>query len=602
MSFDPNRLKQYPSGPGIYLMKDAFGTILYVGKANSLNSRLKQYFQKNSDLRAMIPYLLEKIDSIETIVTNSEKEALILENNLIKKHKPKYNTLFKDDKSYVCIAINIKHSFPTLRLVRYHMRSKRDALYFGPYPNAWVAKQTIQALFSIFQLRQCSDRELQSRSRPCILYGIKKCTAPCTLQISKEEYGKKIEEIIQFLKGNNTKVFKMLESEMQKASKKCAFEKAKMLLDQINTIKKLLERQKVETKFKYNIDCIGFFRLKEDSMITLLSFKKGMLVHSKQYFLSQHIENMKELLETFLIQHYLTIPHLPEVLLVPHLNTPLKVLETILLEKRKKQIKIQTPVKGFKLNLLKMANQNAKANFEQQKNIDLVQEKLLFDIQDSLKLKNFPKRIECLDISSFGRVNVGSLICFIQGKKAPHFYRKYRIEKPQDDYGAILEVLQRRIKKAKLEDLPDLLIIDGGKGHLNVAAKVLNESNITTVDLIALSKEKSLHTKGLTRECVHSQDLKNPLFLDERSAELFLLQRIRDEAHRFAQSYQKKRTQKQLIYSQLDSIPSIGPKKKKMLLDHFKSVANLKLAKIEDLEKVKGLSKTNIAYLLDFIN
>ena len=267
-----------------------------------------------------------------------------------------------------------------------------------------------------------------------------------------------------------------------------------------------------------------------------------------------------------------------------------------------KQIKIQTPVKGFKLNLLKMANQNAKANFEQQKNIDLVQEKLLFDVQDSIKLKNFPKRIECLDISSFGRVNVGSLICFIQGKKAPHFYRKYRIEKPQDDYGAVLEVLTRRIKKTKLEDLPDLLIIDGGKGHLNTAAKVLNESNITTVDLIALSKEKSLHTKGLTRECVHSQDLKNPLFLDERSAELFLLQRIRDEAHRFAQSYQKKRTQKQLIYSQLDSIPSIGPKKKKMLLDHFKSVANLKLAKIEDLEKVKGLSKTNIAYLLDCIN
>lgn len=603
MSFDPKSLKHYPKLPGVYLMKDEVGTILYVGKALSLHSRLKNYFQKTGDQRTMIPHLIKQLASIETIVTHSEKEALILENNLIKKHTPKYNTLFKDDKSYVSIVLNITHSFPTMRIARFHHRLKKSDLHFGPFPNSFVAKQTMEILFNLFKLRQCSDKEVVSRSRPCLLYGIKKCDAPCVGLISKIEYQNNVDEVIQFLKGNNDKVFKLLEEKINHASQKQEYEKAQQFLEQTHLLKRILEKQKVETQFKKNMDCIGLFRIKEDVMVTLLSFKQGMLIDSKQYFLKRPIENTDELMASFLLQYYLITPCLPDLLLLPSTTTPINSIQEIIYEKRGKKLKIEVPKKGFKLNLIKMADKNAKANFEQQKNLDKIQEKLLFDLQETIHLKNFPKRIECLDISSFGTTAVGAICCFIQGRRSTHHYRMYKIElaKKHDDYGAILEMMHRRLKKAQLDGLPDLFIIDGGKGHLNTAKKALDALNITTVDVIALTKEASLHTKGLTKEIVFHPDFQKPLQLDPRSPLLYLLQRIRDETHRFVHSYQKKRIKKQLLQSQLDAIPSIGPKKKKLLFDHFKSVGNLKMSTKDELEQIKGLNKANIDYLLDFI-
>jgi len=599
MMFFPDHLKTYPKEPGVYLMKDSSGTILYVGKAKDLRARLKQYFAK-SDSRPVIPHLLSQISSIDTIVVLSEKEALLLENNLIKKHQPKYNALLKDDKSFVTISINHKHPWPMVRIVRYKGKPPANALYFGPYTNGYAAKQTLELLRRLFPLRQCSDRELINRSRPCILYDLKKCVAPCVGKCSKEDYDGIVRQVIHFLKGNQDLVVKELKEEMERASEALAFEKAQALLTLIQAIESTLEVQSVEKVGAEDFDVIGLYRPYEEVFLSQMQYRSGKLIGTHDLIFPHNAQEDDELLASFLLQHYGEEKSLPKTILLPF---PLKEGDLIasLLSEKGKKVSLLSPKKGEKRRFLEIAEKNAKAKFERERNHQDEKEHLLMTLEETLALVNYPNRIECFDNSNLsGSEPVSALVVFTAGQKDPKEYRKYKIHTPiaSDDYGALREVLTRRYKKAEMEgSLPDLLVIDGGKGHLNVALEVLSFLNITTVDVIAVAKEDHKHTKGMTLEEIHRKEVEEPLILKGHSPILLFLQQVRDEAHRFALTFQRLRRGKKSLSSALDTLPGIGPIKRKRLLVHFGSLERILAASPEELLKVKGITKKDVETL-----
>lgn len=605
MIFDVKLLDQFPTQPGVYLMKDAHNKIIYIGKANVLKNRIRQYFSL-TDTRPMIPFLIEQIAHIDTIVVPSEKEALLLENTLIKKHQPKFNAILKDDKTFISLMINNSHPWPMIRLIRYKGTPKEDGLYFGPYTSAYAARQTYEMLTRLFPLRQCSDEELKRRTRPCLLYDIKRCIAPCVNKCTKEEYDTFVDGAIKFLKGQDKEILKHLYAQMKEASQTLEYESAAAILKTIRQIEHVIETQALVVKVNgKNSDALAIYREGEEVMLVQLLFREGKLVGSEHYSFSNILEEDEELLSSFILQHYKHQEGLPEEILLP---VPLKnadLVSEILQESHvRKKIGILCPQKGEKRALVGIAEENAKAVFRQEKDHLEMKEKMLLDLQETLKLNRYPKRIECFDTSNIsGTEPVASLVAFTDGEKDSKRTRLFKIKTALkgDDYGAMREVLDRHLTRCKqTDDLPDLIILDGGKGHLNIGLIVFKELDIASVDLIALAKEEGRHDRGMTAERVFLPEHHDPIHLNPRSSLLFLLQKIRDEAHRKAIGFHRERRHKRIIHSVLDTIPGIGPTKRGRLLKHFGSAESIGRASPQELLKVKGITKKDVETLMTF--
>ncbi|MCP5503601.1 MAG: excinuclease ABC subunit UvrC [Chlamydiales bacterium] len=586
-------LDSLPKEPGVYLMKDEMGKILYIGKAKQLRQRVKQYFVPGRDGRMMVPFLTCQIKDIETIVTFSEKEALLLENNLIKQHQPKYNVLLKDDKTFISLTINHKHQWPMIKVVRYLGKPKGNALHFGPYTSAFAARQTLDLMTRIFKLRQCGDRELTSRTRPCLLYSIKRCLAPCVSKCTKEEYDQEVKKAIDFLKGNDREVINQLKKERDEASENLEYERAGGLHKTIEQIEHVTRsRQSIVRSKGKDCDIFALYHEGTRHVIAKLMYREGCLIGADHFKFIELASTDEEIWESFLLQHYQEKGP-PEVLLPIQLKQQ-KALEDIL------SLSLHSPKKGEKYHLLKLAEKNAKALFTDQQS----KEELLLDLQETCDLSHCPVRIECFDTSNISGTDlVACMVGFTDGKRDKEKTRLFKIkgvEKP-DDYGAMREVLTRHYTKAKEKDeLPDLTLIDGGKGQLNIALEVFKELEIASVDVISLAKEEGRHDKGLNFEKIFVPHKNDPLFLSPRSPTLFILQQIRDEAHRVAISYHRKRRSKRLIQTELDEIPGIGPKKRTLLLKTFGSVKQVKEATKEALKKVNGLNSRDIDAIIKF--
>lgn len=598
--FDPRTLALYPDQPGVYLMKDSEGRVLYVGKAKSLRSRLKQYYAFSGDQREMVPYLTAQVETIDTIIALTEKDALILENNLIKKHKPKYNILLKDDKTYISLVVT-RHKWPMIRLFRFKEKPPKNiGTIFGPYTNALAARQTFDLISRLFPLRQCSDAELMSRTRPCLLYDIKRCIAPCVEKCTEEEYGQHVESATRLLKGQDKAVLRDLQKSMEVASEALEFEKANEFLRMIEQIEHVTQVQHVDNPAAKDCDVLGLYRESDAVLISLLIFREGKIVGSEHFSFHSIASNDAEILESFILQHYKYARMWPKEIIVPSELSQQKALEEIISEAAGEHVAIFKPQKGKKKDLIEMGLRNAKALFVREQDARSLKEKMLLDLQESLQLTRFPRRIECFDTSNIsGTDPVASLACFVHGEKDKSHTRLFKIRGEGDDYSAMKEVLRRHFVREKEKgDFCDLLIVDGGKGHLNLAMELFAELDIASIDVIAVSKEEARHDKGLTQEKVFVPHRKDPVLIDPRSPLLFLLQRIRDEAHRMAIEYHRKRRSKRTMGSALDEIPGIGPIKKKKLLQHFGSVKAIQTASIEELQALKGLSKRDIETLL----
>jgi len=599
MMFDQKTLEKFPTKTGVYLMKDANSAVIYVGKANNLRNRLKQYFIPGRDTRAMVSLLTGQISEIDTIVVNTEKEALILENNLIKKHKPKYNILLKDDKTFVSLVVT-NEKWPIIKLVRKKGREHKKDKYFGPFTNARAARQTLDLILKLFPLRQCSDNVFKNRTRPCILYEIKKCLGPCAGKCTEEEYGQMVNYASSLLTGKNKEVIRDLEEKMREASEKLEYEKAQKYLEMINQINHVLQIQHVENLSAKDCDALGIYQNSATTVISKLIFREGRLIGSSHFSFTETAEDKRSILESFILQEYQQKKVAPSKIFIPFDLSNKTILSEIIQGSDTKKIKIIYPRRGEKLSLINMANKNAEELFKRENDSFLVKEKLLLNLQSALNLTRFPRHIECYDTSHYSETNrVASMVTFINGKQDKSQMKLFIIKtKAEGDTAALEEILYRRLSKTT--KLCDLLIVDGGKGQLNVALKVLKSLNIASIDVIGISKQDSRHDKGLTKEQVFVPYEKNPILINPSSPLLFMLQEIRDEAHRTAISFHRKKRDKIISKSLLDEIEGIGPSKKKSLLQHFKSIEKIKTAKKEELQKVKCLSKKDIENILLF--
>lgn len=494
------QISSFPTDPGVYLMKGKGGDVLYVGKAKNLRARLKQYFAPGGDGRPMIPYLIPKVTQIQTITVLSEKEALLLENNLIKEYRPKYNALLKDDKSYIALKVTQKSQWPTVQLVRYRGKPEADGLYFGPYTSAYAARGTLDLLQKLFPLRQCSDQEFIRRTRPCILYDMKRCVAPCVGRCTKGEYDQIVDKTVRFLKGQDRAVVKELYQEMETASEALEFEKAAAILQTIRQIEKTIEQQNVDKPLGGDADALAIFRQGDEVVLSQLFIRNGKLMGSRHYHFSAIAEDDQELLESFMMQHYVLLEELPHEILLPVEIGDAEAVEEVLSTGKRRKVKVVSPQRGDKRALIDMAYLNAENEFKQVKDEKAIRERTLLEMQEKFKLSRYPKRIECFDNSNImGSEPVSAMVVFTDGLKEGSRYRKYKVKTVEgpDDYATMYEVLVRRYKRAKEEnDLPDLLIVDGGKGHLNIALKALADLDIINVNVIGVAKEEGRHDKG----------------------------------------------------------------------------------------------------------
>ncbi|WP_213318997.1 excinuclease ABC subunit UvrC [Chlamydiifrater volucris] len=592
----PISTKVIPESPGVYLMKDSAGTVLYVGKAKNLRKRVSSYFSTNKDSREHIPYLLEKVSDIETISVSNETEAILLENNLIKKHSPKYNILLKDDKTFFYLLIDREHPWPKIGLIRTRALSKQNKKIslFGPYVNSEACKVLLETICNFFPLRTCSDKEFSSRKRPCILYDMKKCVAPCVGYTSSEEYQLLIKEASLFLAGKKTQVIKLLEKKLQNLSENLEFEKAAVVHRTLTLIKKSLSNQHVERHANFDIDVIGVFKNLESVIITLLSFRSGKLLGAKHFFFRENAQEEADLLTSFLVQYYEDSFQLPQEILVP---IPLpKVLSKIL--RKSPPVKILCPQRGYKKNMVALAIQNAREYFKSKEE----EFSLCSRLKELLHLSRLPNRVECYDNAhTSGSQAVGGLVVLENNQFIKQDYRTFLISTSNkaNDYAFVKEILQKRFNLSRPLKIPDLIIIDGGKGHFAAAKQALEELGISNIDLLAISKEQGNHGKGLLKESIFCSYFPKGILLPPHSPLLHFLQRLRDEAHRFVLSFHRKVRAKSSLQSQI-KIRGIGKIKMANLLKHFKSPSAILAATPEELLSVPGITKRDVLSITEY--
>ncbi len=611
MSFEASEkiqeiLANLPTRPGVYIHKDVHGKVIYVGKSVNLRSRVRSYFAANVD-SFKTHQLRKNIHDIEIITTATDLEALLLETTLIKKYKPHYNVRLKDDKRYPYIKVHWGEPFPKVTVTR--RMAKDGSRYFGPYTSVWAVHQTLDLLRKIFPYLTC-DRDITGQdSRACLYFDIKLCNAPCIGNVNKQQYRDMIQKLMDFLSGRSEKITREIEKKMQAASEDLDFEQAAVFRDQLRAIDKVVSKQKVISAANTDQDVIAFAREQGDACVQVFFIRHGKLI-GREYFLLEGTEGESdpEVLHDFMTQFYDDAAHIPKEVLLPHEVDEALVIEQWLKEKRSTKVSIQVPRRGKKKELVEMAATNAAdtlATLRQQWAADRSKHvTAMNELQTALELERPPARIECYDIShTQGMQTVGSMVVFVQGAPRKSDYRRFNVKTVgNDDYGAMKEVLSRRFQRYKdtmageLHDpskigksqkdtawalLPDLLIVDGGKGQLAMAREVLREFNIEEeVPLAALAKqEEEIFVPGRL----------GSILLPRRSEGLYLVQRVRDEAHRFANEGHRKRRAKVGVASILDGIPGIGPSRRKRLLDRFGSLEDIRKATVEEIAAVPGI-------------
>lgn len=588
------KLQNLPNEPGVYLMKDARGHIIYIGKAVSLWNRVRSYFQKGPK-GEKTEMMVRQIADLETIVTHTEREALVLESNLIKKHHPRYNIILRDDKNYPYIRFDLKSEYPRLEVVR---RIKKDgALYYGPYVPAGGMWESLALIRRTFPIAPCKIELRADRpGRPCIQFQIGRCTAPCSGEADKAQYRDMVDQVRLFLEGKNRDLLDMLKTRMEEASERTEYERAAELRDRIAKIESALEKQKIISPGFENQDVIGTAFELGRADIQALFIRNGMLLGRKDFYLDD-VRGMteEEVLSDFLRQFYAKEMIVPQEVLLPIEVADRGTLEAWLAEKRGAKVEVAVPQRGRKRELVQMASDNAAQSLRERLLSKRSKERILLRLQEELGLRNLPRRIEAFDISTIqGAESVASMVSFEDNVPDKRNYKKFRIRTVtgQDDFASMAEVIRRRYSKSKEEGtLPDLILIDGGKGQLNAALDVLRELDIAEPDVIGLAKARS-GEEGREQEFerVFLPGVEEPIILEPTSSTTHLVARVRDEAHRFAITYHRQLREKRAIHSELDDIPGIGEVRKKALLRHFGSVEKIRQAEVEELAAVKGMS------------
>jgi excinuclease ABC subunit C len=614
------KLEIIPTGTGVYMMKDFRNEVIYVGKAKNLKNRVRSYFQSSGDERLFIKFLVKRIADIDFVLTDTEKEALILENNLIKQFKPRFNINLRDDKTFVSIKLDMNQKFPfpvTVRQVEPSSgrgkgsRKGNGILYFGPYSSARAVRDTLRYVNSIFPIRKCSNNAFKSRVRPCLYHQIGKCVAPCCDMIDEKAYKELINEIVLVLKGKNVELLKVLRKQMDEASKVMKYEKAAKFRDRITAIEKTVEKQKISTMKFVDRDVFGYFGEGNRIQIQAMFIRNGNLEDIASYRFSTMNNTLDNVFRSFINQFYGHTRFIPDEVVMPVESEDKGILEELLSEKRGHKTKVLCPKRGEKLKLLEMAINNAKNAFKIHQGTDDDIEAVMAALKKHLVLTNIPKRMECFDISNIrGKQAVGSMVTFENGKPVKSRYKRYKVKtvSKSDDYAMMYEVLTRRYSRAfREDDFPDLAVIDGGKGHLRIARRVFDELGVDRVDVIALAKGKmkDLGNDGSKKkldERVFICDRANPIILNQQSPELRLLVNVRDEAHRFALAYHKKLRKEQYYKSPLDKIPGIGKVKKKNLLKHFGDTQKVRNASLSGLSKVKSITAKDANTIYDYFH
>lgn len=590
------RLVNLPPDPGVYLMKDSSGDYIYIGKAKSLSERVRSYFQEGAGLTPRIRGMTGHVDDIEFIVTGSELEALILENNLIKKHKPRYNVILRDDKNYPFLRLPIKDDFPRLEVVR---RIKRDgALYFGPYVPANALRETLKVIRRVFPLATCKINIDGKAPVPCMQFQIKRCLAPCTGNQTKEEYHEIVRQVKMFLEGKDRELLNSMKAEMEAVSDRLDFEGAARIRDKIFKIEKVLEKQRITSTTLEDQDVIAFARDGEYCDVQVMFVRKGMLIGRKDFFLEGAGDAAdQEILYSIFQQLYSNEIIIPGEILIPFDIQERDLVEGWLSGQRGKKVRILTPERGKDAGLIKLAKENAEIALKERIRETAEGMEILAELKSVLGLKRFPHRIEAFDISNtMGSEAVGSLVVWEDNRIKKSAFRKFKIKTVHgaDDFAMMEEVISRRFSHSKAEEEsdskgwehPDLIVIDGGKGQLSSALGALKKLGLDDIDVIALAK-----AKGEKDDRVFLPHDGEASLLDQKSSVMHLLQRIRDESHRFAIKYHRNLRGKEMISSPLDSIRGVGKKTRASLLQHFKGLAGIKDASLEELEETPGINK-----------
>lgn len=614
-----DKLKNLPENPGVYIMRDEDNEIIYVGKAINLKNRVRQYFQSSKNQHPKVAAMVERITDLEYIITDSELEALILECNLIKKHRPKYNIMLKDDKHYPYIKITVNEDYPRLLIVR---EIKKDgAKYFGPYTDVTAVNRTIDLLKGLFPIRYCSKNisRIMGKERPCLNYHIKKCIAPCQGNVSKEQYMELIDSIIMMLEGKQEEVLKRLENKMHKAAEDLDFEKAAEIRDNMNSLIKIAEKQKIISSALVDQDIIAFAVDQAESCIQVFFVRGGKLIGREHFIIEDtKLSDSKEILSSFIKQFYGSDTLIPKEIILQEEIDEINIIERWLSDKRGGRVKLIVPQRGEKQKLIEMVSKNAEDTLrllvEKQKSDEEKTLGACRELKDILGLTVSPLRIEAFDISHLqGVLNVGSMIVFEKGRPNNRNYRRFRIKwvEGANDYESMREIIERRfvhgikerdelaaegkdMELGKFSVFPDLIMLDGGIGQVNAVLPVLRELNIS-IPVCGMVKDDKHRTRGLIYE---GGEIELPV----NSKVFRLITNIQDEAHRFAINYHKSLRSKTTVKSALDDIPGIGPARRKALLKHFGSLKNIRKATLEELGEVEGMNKKTAEVVYNFFN
>ncbi|MDD5206695.1 MAG: excinuclease ABC subunit UvrC [Desulfobacterales bacterium] len=583
VELNPDALrKTLPEGPGVYLFKDAGGRIIYVGKAKNLKKRVLSYFKASGDVPHKTAMMMERARSLDYILTATEKEAFILEDNLVKKWMPRYNIILRDDKQYLSLRLDARQAYPNLTLVR---RIRKDgARYFGPFSSAQSIRNTLKLIERTFQLRKCRGTEPDRRRRPCINYQLHRCFGMCSQSVPETGYREVVKEVILFLEGRNRELMGDLKEKMNKASEEMRFEDAARIRDQIKSVEKVIEHQHVVSPRMEDRDVIGLARKESAFQLVVLFVRRGRLSDSREFRIHNRDGSSQEVMEAFLKQYYHQSPFIPTRILVSEQVEDMVAISTWLSDLAGRRVLIEHPRKGDKKHLLELAVTNAE---------DLLSraaakegEELLERTKVMLQLQRLPRRVEGLDISNIqGKKAVGALVSFVDGLPHKAGYRSYRIVTVEgiDDYGMMAEMVTRRIRKG---DPPDLFLVDGGRGHLQTVKRVVDETGMSDrTEVVSIAKEHD--EPGGDR--IYISGRKNPVNLKENDPVLLFLMGVRDEAHRRAVLHHRKLRGKVLTVSDLDQIPGLGPGRKRLLLRHFGDIHAIAGATAEDLESIRGI-------------
>jgi excinuclease ABC subunit C len=594
-----SQLKRLSTGPGVYILRDAKGDVLYVGKAKSLRPRVRSYFQAgSSDTRQGIRHMASRVETIETIVTSSEVEALHLEQNLVKRHRPPFNVRLRDDKSFPYIAVTVEDDYPRVMFTR--ERHRRGVVYFGPYANAKKVRETLDVLNRVFRYRPCEGPQPGRHSGiPCLDFHIERCHAPCVGYISKEDYRELIDQVIEFLAGDDRPIRRRLEEQMREAAADERFEDAARYRNRLHAIERLSERQAVERKSIGTIDVIGVAVSSERAAVQVFPLREGRMVDRYSFHLENAAgEEVGEVIEQFCLEYYGSAPSIPPQILVPRGTGDLSALEMFLSERRGANVEVRAPERGEKRRLQELAQQNAQLALDSQTFVTETKRarrlESLEELREALNLESLPIRIECFDISNIqGQEIVGSMVVFEDAVAKKAHYRKFTVKgvDGQDDFASMREVISRRFSRLAADPgsdewnesfaaTPNLVVIDGGKGQLSAALAAMQELDLPRVAVISLAKRI---------EEVFVPGRPDPIILDPRSPGLQLLQRIRDEAHRFAVTFHRQRRDAAARESVFDQITGVGPARRRALLRHFGSAERVLDATEEELEGVPGL-------------